>query len=378
MTPVDEFLGSVREVFAENRAGDWTRAGLVLAAAVAFSINVGWWFGRRRRRLAAARRVEALAAAAGGLSATDRAFLARIARDAGQPLPEVMSTLVVFELATARALAIQPPSFRPAAGSVYEQVQLLRKALGFSPLPAHHWLLSTRELSSGEPVTLGGLTGHIVEVNEATFAVDFPAHAPVSVGGGAALGIIRIDDSRYLCRVRVLAVETASSGTGACRAFFSHDEHPERHQNRAHVRVRVAGPVMVQVAEPAKMAAEAPPTVRAAGAPQSSPQVTIEPGSAAAAGGLTGTLVDVSAGGLAVDLPAETMPLPAIGSHVRCSFALGDGPRFESLTALVLGVETVPGTGIRHLRASFVALTDAERDRLAAAVAQHLRTPPLG
>jgi PilZ domain-containing protein len=377
MTPVDEFLGSVREVFAENRAGDWTRAGLVLATAVALSINVGWWFGRRKRRLAAARRVEALAAAA-GLSGTDRAFLARIARDAGQPLPEVMSTLVVFELATARALAGAPPTVRPAAGSVFEQIHRLRKALGFSPLPAHRWLLTTRELSSGEPVSLGGLTGQIAEVNEATFAVDFPGHAPLSVGGGAALGIVRIDDSRYLSRVRVLAIETASSGTGACRAFFSHDEHPERHQSREHVRVRVAGPVTVQVAEPAKIAAEAPPTVRATGAHQSNPQVTIEPGSAAAAGGLTGTLVDVSAGGLAVDLPAETLPLPAVGSHVRCSFAVGDGPRFESLAALVLGVGTVPATGVRHLRASFVALPDAERDRLAAAVAQHLRSPPLG
>src|SRR4051794_24229427 len=65
MTPVDEFLGSVREVFAENRAGDWTRAGLVVAGAVALSINLGWWIGRRKRRLATARRVEALAATAG-------------------------------------------------------------------------------------------------------------------------------------------------------------------------------------------------------------------------------------------------------------------------------------------------------------------------
>lgn len=376
MTPVDEFLGSVREVFAENRDGDWTRAGLMLAVAVALSINVGWWFGRRKRRLATARRVEELAATA-GLSATDRAFLARIARAADQPLPDVMATLVAFELATARALAGEPRSVRPVAGSVFEQVQRLRKALGFSPLPAHHWLLSTRELSTGEPVTLGGLTGHIVEVNEASFAVDFPAHAPVSVGGGAALGIIRIDDSRYLSRVRVLAIETASSGTGACRAFFSHDEHPERHQTRAHVRARIAGPVTVQVAAPAKTTADAPAAAQAAGARETRPIVTIEPGSAAA-NVLTGTLVDVSAGGLAVDLPAEATSLPAIGSHVRCSFALGEGPRFESLVALVLGVVTVPGSGLRHLRASFVALPDAERDRLAAAVAQHLRSPPLG
>jgi hypothetical protein len=106
--------------------------------------------------------------------------------------------------------------------------------------------------------------------------------------------------------------------------------------------------------------------------------VTIDSGSPAAASVLTGELVDVSAGGVAVDLPAEAILLPAIGSHVRCSFALGEGARFESLAALVLAVETVPGSGLRHLRASFVALTDAERDRLAAVVAHHLRSPPLG
>ena len=133
---------------------------------------------------------------------------------------------------------------------------------------------------------------------------------------------------------------------------------------------------MVQVAEPAKSAAEG---AGAAGAPprDARPLVTIEPGSPAA-NVLIGALVDVSAGGLAVDLPVAAIVLPTVGSHVRCSFALGEGARFEGLAALVLAVGTIPGSGVRHLRASFVALADAERDRLAAAVAQHLRSPPLG
>jgi hypothetical protein len=356
MTPVDEFMGSVRDVFARNREVAWTRNGLFVAGAVVVSIALGRWLGYRRKRRATAEAVSTLAATA-GLARTDLAFLARIAKTGGQSLPEVMSNLGAFEVATARLLeqkAAPPP--RPAAGSVFERVRQLRKALGFSPLPAHHWLLSTRELISGDPVAVGGIAGHVVEVNEAAFAVDLPAETALPIGASAALTIVRIDDSRYLSRVRVLLIERAHTGAGTttCRAFFSHDEHPDRQQSRAYVRVRVAGPVTIRPVEPP---AEPPAAI------EDRPPATIV---------LIGSLVDLSAGGLSLDLPASATGSLAAGSHVRCSFALGEGARFDSIVAVVLALGKVPSSGLLHMRGAFVALPDTERDRLAAVVARHL------
>jgi hypothetical protein len=245
-----------------------------------------------------------------------------------------------------------PPILRPADGSRSDRVRRLRKALSFSPLPAHLWLLSTRELVVGDSVGTGGVSGHVSEINEATFAVDWPETAAVVVGALTSLTIDRIDDARYLARVRLLQVDALPAPAGS-RAFFAHDEQPERQQDREYTRLRVKLPVTVQLTDPAKTPSPSPPA------------------------SIAGTMVDVSAGGLALDLPVSPAGTVVRGAHVRCSFTMDARGTFEGLAAVVVAAAPATGQppGVQHLRLSFIALDDTDRDRLAAAVARHQGSP---
>lgn len=347
MTAVDEFFKSVRDVFAKNRDIDWIHIGLVLGAALVVAITLSVWLGRWRARRRTAARIDARAAAT-GLTEADCEYLNRIAHAVGLPVLEVMTSLAPFEHATAVALASEAPPLRPVATSAFERVRQLRKALGFSPLSPHLWLLSTRELVEGDPIALGSANGRVVAVNEATFAVDLPESAVPALGASSLLTIDRADDARYFVRVRLLAVEAPPGAPEAVdaevavrRTFFSHDEQPDRQQHREHVRVRAHG--VVTLVDSVK-----------------GPTAT-----------MTGALVDVSAGGLALDLPV--LPEGAIrrGAQLRCSFKLGEKDTFEEMEALVVAAASGPRPGLQHLRLSFTALPEAARDRLAAAVARH-------
>jgi hypothetical protein len=352
-TPVDQFLGSVREVFATNRDLDWRRIGALLVGSalvlVASSVTLARWKARRR----ATASIQTVTSAA-RLAPPDLAYLQRIADAAGLPILDVMTKPPAFERATALALTAEAPPLRPVAGSPYERVRHLRTVLGFSPLPAHRWLLSTRELTPGDPVALAGVTGAVAEVNEASFAVDFSAGLSFAVGASAALAIVRTEDSLYLARVRVLGTEPIATLAEGRRAFFGHDEKPERQQQREHVRVSVAGEVTLRLVEPERAAMP-------------------EPGSVAP---IAGALVDVSAGGLSLEVPLSSAGPFRRGTKVGCSFALGSGPPFH-LTAVILSqAEGEAHARARHLRMSFTSLSDAERDRLAAAVAKRQGHPP--
>ena len=376
MKPVDQFLESVREGFSKNRTGDWTHIALLLLALVAVAIALSVWARRWRRRTGERQRIEAAVASA-GLRPADRDFLTRIATTDGTTLLDVMLVLAAFERATARALRAETPVPRPAEGSVFERVGRLRKTLGFSPMPAHHWLLSTRELVAGDRIAVGGAAATIADVNEASLAVDLPPRTAHSQAPAAVvnLTIVRSDDSRYLARVRVLAHEpipgAATEGSGAPpprRVYFGHDEQPERQQNREHVRVRVQGPVAVRIVGPTK---HHPGHENAEHAPDDAAERDGLAGPLQA-----GTLADVSAGGLSLDLPiAADGPIPR-GARVHCSFTLDASAAFEMLAAVVSDAGTGPGAGKQHLRASFTGLGEAERDRLAAAVTRLQRRPP--
>jgi hypothetical protein len=380
MRPVDQFFASVREVFARNRNTDFTEVGAVLLAVILVTVAVGFWFAKRRARLETSRQLAAIVTRA-GLSAGDLAYLRRIAQATNLAVLEVMTRLPSFERATAEALLVKVPPLRPIEGSGYERVRYLRKALGFSPLPAHHWLISTRELITGDRVTVSGHPGRIAEVNEASFAVELPAATPVALGGLGTVGtlaIARPDDSRYLARVRGLGVDPPGAPDGGRRFFFAHDERPQRQQDRAYVRVRVSATVTLRVLG----GSDAPGTVEDA-LQGTAPGVL---GSEAAlTETLTGAMVDVSAGGLSLKLgPREGEALLArmdMGdwqhSRLLCSFELRDGQRFENLAGVVATVENLSpaGQGIR-LRLAFTGLTDAQRDRLSAAVAAEQRAAP--
>jgi hypothetical protein len=346
MTAFDQFFNSAREAFA-NPHVDWTQIGLVVALAAAVTTLLSRVLGRRRSQLRLAAQIEAVAAAS-GLQQVDIDYLKEIADAAGLPVLEVMTSLAPFEHATAAALATEKAPLQPAADSAFDRVGRLRKALGFSPLPPHAWLLSTRELVVGDRVTMGRATGQVVEVNEASFAVDLPAESALAPNSAASLAIDRPDDSPYLARVSVRAVvappETgAGAGTGppaVRRTYFAHDEQPERHQNRKYVRARVHDAVMVRVA----------------GAP--------------VAATIAGTLIDASAGGLSLDLAiAPEGPLRQ-GARISCSFTLGAGEVFEEIDALVVAATAGPREDLQHLRVAFTSITEPARDRLAAAVAK--------
>jgi hypothetical protein len=380
MRPVDQFFASVREVFARNRATDFTQVGAVLLAVILVTVAAWLWVAKRRARLATSRQVAAVATRA-GLSAAELAYLRRIAEAANLDVLEVMTRLPSFERATAEALLVKVPPVRPIEGSGYERVRYLRKALGFSPLPAHHWLISTRELIAGDRVTISGHPGRVAEVNEASFAVELPASTPVALGGLGTIGtlaIARPDDSRYLARVRALAVDPPAAPDGGRRFFFAHDERPQRQQDRAYVRVRVSTTVTLRLLGGIDAAGTAEDAtdrraLAAAGVPALPAPLEV----------LAGTMVDVSAGGLSLKLgPREgAAPLAPLRdwrhSRVLCSFELRDGQRFENLAGVVATVENLrpAGQGIR-LRLAFTGLTESQRDRLSAAVAAEQKAPP--
>jgi hypothetical protein len=363
MTPLDQFLHSVQASFVANRSTNWARVGLLIVPAAALALGLSVWIRRRRAHRALATRIQSVLSTA-RLSGTDLDDLTRIAVAGQVPVIEVMTVLATFEHATAKLLAGEAPSLHPADRSWFERVRRLRKLLGFSPLSPHLWLLSTRELVVGDSVSMGGIGGHVAEVNEATFAVDWPLTAVLVEGALCTVMVDRPDDARYRSGVRLLRLEalpgiTTEHGDRAPgrRAFFAHDEQPERHQDRQFTRLRARAAVQVQVQG----------AIRAGTADPTSPA----PSSA-------GTIVDVSAGGIALNLPVSPDGPIARGTHVRCWFTLDSHTAFDGLEAVVMAAEAAvgPPPGEQHLRLAFVSLREAERDRLASAVAKHQSAPP--
>ena len=130
--------------------------------------------------------------------------------------------------------------------------------------------------------------------------------------------------------------------------------------------MRVGGTVAMRIVDPVTSASgaavEAGPGTAPAATESGATTVKIE-----------GTLVDVSAGGLSLDLPIAPAGPVRRGAHVLCWFRLGDGQSavFEALAAVVAAVEAGHRAGVQHIRLGFIALKDDERERLASAVARH-------
>ena len=365
MRPIDQFLRSVQDSFAANRQTNGTH--LVLAVSLLTAIALYWvtslWLRRRNARRDLARRIQTVLGQA-RLSADDLEDLNRIAVAGGAALLDVMTVVASFEHATARLLERDAPVLRPGPASWYARVRRFRVALGFSPLSAHLWLLSTRELVVGDSVNAGENHGRVVEVNEACFAAEWPITATVAGEATTTLTVDRPDDARYLVRVRLMHLETLpalSTPLGerpaSQRAFFTHDEQPERQQDRAHLRLRISVPVRVQIADRVG---------RSGGDPKPAPR------GPAPASTLAGTVVDVSAGGLALHLPTPPEGPLARGARVFCWFALDGEAVFDAVAALVVGFGPAAAghPGELHLRLSFTGLDAIARDRLVAAVAR--------
>jgi hypothetical protein len=225
-------------------------------------------------------------------------------------------------------------------------------------------MLSTRELAAGDSVSTNGVHGRVVEVNEASFAFEWPVTAALAEGATVSITIERPDDARYLARVQVLqseAMPEVATASGARapgrRVFFSHDENPERQQNREFSRLRIDAAIKVQVID-------APVVSGGAAAPAFRPA---EP--------VSGKMVDVSAGGLSLNLPVSPAGPVLRGSHVRCWFTLDEHAAFEALIAIVVDARAIAVPRSQNLRLAFTALPETDRDRLAAAVARHQGAP---
>jgi hypothetical protein len=337
MTPVDTFLQSVRAAFkpAEGMpAWGWAALLFVILAVVGLVRWRARQASSREDRAALARLLQERR-----LSSADGAAIARLAQAGGLPPLAVASRLDAFERATARALAGQTPPSPTAGGptvadDVFARVRRLRLALGFHVVPDHLPLVTTRELVPGMPLSVDHVAATVVDVNEGWFSIvardghEAPLK-PRALGTPAFVTLTRGHDARYEAHCAALSFEAAGA---ARKAFLRHDETPVRHQLRAAVRVSAQGTVVL----------------------------TANDGAAPA----TGTLVDISVGGCAIESSAA-LPL---GHAVHLAITWG-GETYRALPASVLHCD---GRGSGFLvRLAFHGLSADDDARLSAAVARH-------
>lgn len=337
MTPVDTFLQSVRAAFkpAEGMPA-WGWAALVFAVLAVVGL-VRW-----RARQTSSRQDEAAFARLlqeRRVSTADGTAIARLAQAAALPPLSVASRLDAFERATARALAGHSPPAPGVVGGtdadeVFARVRRLRLALGFHVVPDHLPLVTTRELVPGMALNVDHVAATVVDVNEGWFSVvardghEAPLKAR-ALGTPAFVTLTRGHDARYEAHCAALSFDAAGA---ARKAFLLHDEKPVRHQLRAAVRVSAQGTVVL----------------------------TANDGTAPA----TGTLVDISVGGCAV----ETSSAQPLGHAVHLAITW-NGETYRALPASVLHCDARGGGFL--VRLAFHGLSADDDARLSAAVARH-------
>jgi len=326
---MEAFFRSLAEAFARNRSAFPQAGALLLVLAVLAAAPVLAAAVRRRR--AARARLRDLAERH-GLSPGDLGLAARMAREVGASPLALLTRLGLFERATARTLA-----GAAAERATAPAIRRLRTSLGFDRLGPHDPLLTSRELSPGAPVTVQGRLAEVSEVEERSFTVELRGAARLRPGDSASLELEHAGEARYRLRCRVLGVRREGLGQ-AIR--LEHDEAPERVQRRAFARVRADGALVLR------------------------PVALVSPDGAAPE--LRCDLLDASGGGARVASPG---PLPA-GTLATASFALA-GWTFTDLRTVVLSSSrAADDRHVAHL--AWTRIPEAERDRLAAAVA-HLQ-----
>ena len=344
MKPVDSFFLGLREAFRpDDSSGGGLLAVLVLLLAAALA-----WLVRRRWRRARARTEDLRRfIAQHHLTVDDVQMLEALAALAGETPLEVGTRLEVFERATAAALQEQRPTLAVRENDVFARTRRLRQAFGFAELPTHFPLLTTRELVAGATVEIGGVPAKVVEVNEAFWSVAPRTGARTGAGAVFEASVVRAHDARYLLTCRVLDARFVD---GQQRLALAHDESPVREQLREFVRVGARGGVWFR--------------------PAAKPGVPVVE--------TTGTLVDVSLGGLAARIAA---PLSA-ATVGTVAFALAE-QRHQGIEATVLDCRRVEGevtagdAGPFLLRLRFRKFPAGEEQRLAAAINLHTARPAL-
>ncbi len=344
MKPVDSFFTGLRDAF---RPDDNAGAGLLIVLVALLVAALLWLVRRRLRRVRARSEDMRRFIALHNLTIDDVQMLDALAAVAGERPMDVGTRLEMFERATAAALQDQPPTLTVRENDVFARTRRLRQAFGFADLPTHVALLTTRELGAGTTIEIGGAPATVVEVNEAFWSVGTRSNARTGAGAIFEAAVVRAHDARYLLTCRVLDARFVD---GSQRLTLAHDESPVREQMRAFVRVGAHGSIWFRPA--AKTGA---PVVEA-----------------------TGTLIDVSLGGLA----ARTAATLSAGTVGTVAFAFAD-QRYQGIEATVLDCRRVEGDGSASdatpylLRLRFRKFAAGEEQRLAAAINLHTARPAL-
>jgi hypothetical protein len=342
MKPVDSFFGGLRGAFQpDEHAGLLLLivSVLLLAAAVAVLVRTRWRRARAAsvglRKLIADRR----------LSIDDVETLEALAAAAGEPTLLLGTRLESFERASAGVLERQPVTLVVRDSDIHARTRRLRQALGFSGLPDHFPLLTTRELAPGTVMDLMGTPATVMDVNEAFLTVRTPGD--VVAGAGALLDgvVIRAQDARYDLTLRLLSSRPLEAPPESERGrppgrilLLAHDEAPTRSQHRGFVRVNARGTVRVR------------PLASRIG-PQPETTETI-----------IGSLVDLSLGGMAVHIPRALSP--GVGVAVTFDFA---EQSYRDVEALALDCRPISAEK-RLLRLAFRKFPPGDEQRLAAAI----------
>ncbi|HEY0706554.1 MAG TPA: PilZ domain-containing protein, partial [Polyangia bacterium] len=267
-------------------------------------------------------------------------LLRSLAEGAGVTPLEVATRIEAFERATAIAIRDVPKRLVGEEKEILGRIHLLRRHLGFGNVPEHFALRTTRELTPGLTIELGDTPMPIIAVTEAFFSLHAPQRPDLKLGSMVDLTLVHGREARYSLRCELLGMEAMPSENAvACKLLFGHDESPTRVQRRAFVRVGARGSIALTRTTPANAV-------------------------------VTGTILDISVGGAAVETDVELQG----GEQVLASFTLNSAA-FTNVRSSVLDSRPT-AAGKHQVRLKFDKLSIPDEDRLAAAVV-HFTTNPV-
>ncbi len=285
------------------------------------------------------------------MSAEDVGFIEDWVRRYAKKYPlKAVSTREGFEQLVATGISQR----RDAAATLNEELGIrlrgIRAALGLDHVPAGQGMISTRELSDGQWMSIARADEHphhffrvmVEDVNDACFYVSYKdgpaATAPkLAAGTQVRCSLWRGEDARYTFETTIAAFD-APPPTWT----LTHTDKLARSQNRAHFRIRHDQEITAGVLNaplPGSNAADL----------ATRPIVTR----------LAGRISSLSAGGCAIVFQQS------VARHVLLRI-LVDVPGGSPIEVEVEIVSTAHISGGRHLvRGKFLGLSDDARDRIA-------------
>ena len=243
LSAVDQFLQSTRDALRPHAN---TGQGALIALVCVLVLGLTLWCLHNFRRKQAADRAFMRLMTARQISGPDATLLRQMARAAKITPLRMATQLDAFERATATAVQDIPPKLIGEEADVLGAIRLLRRHLGFSKLPEHFSLRTTRELTPEMPIEIQGAQANVIGVTEAFFSVRAPAVRGLRVGDRVELTLAHAQEARYAVRCELLAAErSAQEGPTDVKLTFGHDESPRRLQRREFVRVAARGPMVL-------------------------------------------------------------------------------------------------------------------------------------